>query len=180
MANGPFHLVPSPCTAMQFLDFKHCGKDSSHVQDGRPCAFCNGCGCPANPTGFGRSQRYNASGAAKKLGRADLDALLAHPDQILLIDVRRPDEIALIGGFAVYLNVQIGDLKNQLAFIPRDRTIITVSNHAARAGAAADLLIANGFHVAGAVGAQLYEADGGTLVKFAPPKPGVNVTASAN
>ena len=117
---------------------------------------------------------------ARKLTRAELDAQLAHPDQILLIDVRRPDEIASIGGFAVYLNVQIGDLKNQLPSIPRNRTIITVSNHAARAGVAADLLTANGFHVAGAVGAQLYEADGGTLVKFAPPKPRANVTASAN
>jgi rhodanese-related sulfurtransferase len=135
---------------------------------------------PPASAGASATTHQAPASKAKKLGRADLDALLAHPDQILLIDVRRPDEIALIGGFAVYLNVQIGDLKNQLAFIPRDRTIITVSNHAARAGAAADLLIANGFHVAGAVGAQLYEADGGTLVKFAPPKPGVNVTASAN
>jgi len=117
---------------------------------------------------------------AKKLSRAELDALLAHPDQILLIDVRRPDEIASIGGFAVYLNVQINDLKNQLASIPRDRTIVAISNHAARAGVAADLLTANGFHVAGAVGAQIYEADGGTLVKIAPPKPRVNATTSAN
>jgi rhodanese-related sulfurtransferase len=117
---------------------------------------------------------------AKKLSRAELDALLAHPDQILLIDVRRPDEIESIGGFAVYLNVQIGDLMNQLASIQRDRTIITISNHAARAGIAADLLTANGFHVAGAVGAQLYEADGGTLIKIAPPKPRVNTTTSAN
>lgn len=114
------------------------------------------------------------------MSRAELDALLAHPDQILLIDVRRPDEIESIGGFAVYLNVQIGDLMNQLASIQRDRTIITISNHAARAGIAADLLTANGFHVAGAVGAQLYEADGGTLIKIAPPKPRVNTTTSAN
>ena len=117
---------------------------------------------------------------AKKLNRAELDALLVHPDQILLIDVRRPDEISQIGGFPVYLNVQIGDLKNRLAFIPKDRTIITVSNHAARAGVAADLLTDNGFHVAGAVGAQLYEADGGTLTKIAAPKPPANSTAKAN
>jgi rhodanese-related sulfurtransferase len=117
---------------------------------------------------------------AKKLSRAELDALLAHPDQILLIDVRRPDEIAQIGGFPVYLNVQIGDLKNQLAYIPKDRTIITISNHAARAGVAADLLTDNGFHVAGAVGAQLYEADGGTLVKISPPKPRTATAAAAN
>jgi rhodanese-related sulfurtransferase len=108
---------------------------------------------------------------AKKLSRAELDAYLANPDRILLIDVRRPDEIASIGGFPVYLSIQIKDLKDHLKSIPTDRTIITISNHAARAGVAADLLTANGFKVAGAVGAQLYEAEGGTLLKVAPPKP---------
>jgi hypothetical protein len=75
---------------------------------------------------------------AKKLTRAEFDALLTHPDQLLLIDVRRPDEISAIGGFPVYLNIQITDLKNHFAEIPKDRVIVTVSNHAARAGAAAD------------------------------------------
>jgi hypothetical protein len=51
---------------------------------------------------------------AKKLNRAELDAYLAHPDRILLIDVRRPDEITNIGGFPVYLSIQIQDLKNHL------------------------------------------------------------------
>ena len=47
--------------------------------------------------------------------------------------------------------------------------IITVSNHASRAGRAADLLQKNGFNVAGAAGVQDYEAEGGALVKIAPP-----------
>ena len=46
-----------------------------------------------------------------------------------------------------------------------------MSNHAARAGRAADLLRENGFTVAGAIGAQDYEAEGGTLVKITPPAP---------
>jgi len=54
--------------------------------------------------------------------------------------------------------------------------IITVSNHASRAGRAADLLQKNGFNVAGAAGAQDYEAEGGALVKIAPPS---RSTASA-
>jgi rhodanese-related sulfurtransferase len=116
---------------------------------------------------------------ARKLTRAELDAYLAHPDRILLIDVRRPDEIATIGGFHVYLSIQIKDLKNHLEAIPKDRTIITVSNHAARAGLAADLLTDNGFKVAGAVGAQLYEAEGGTLLKVAPPKRDVAANPAA-
>ncbi|WP_216845220.1 hypothetical protein, partial [Granulicella sp. S156] len=64
---------------------------------------------------------------AKKLTRAEFDALLAHPDQVLLIDVRRPDEISSIGGFPVYLSIQIKDLKNHLGEIPKDKLIITVS-----------------------------------------------------
>ena len=88
---------------------------------------------------------------------------------MLVIDVRRPDEIGSIGGFPVYLNVQVADLEKRLPSIPKDRVIITVSNHAARAGRAADLLQKNGFNVAGAAGAQDYEAEGGALVKIVAP-----------
>jgi rhodanese-related sulfurtransferase len=107
---------------------------------------------------------------AKVLTRAELDRLLATPDKVLLIDVRRPDEIASIGGFPVYLSIQIGDLEKHLDAIPKDRIIVTVSNHAARGGTAAELLASKGFNVAGAVGAQTYEQEGGTLTKIEPPK----------
>lgn len=105
------------------------------------------------------------------LSRPELDALLKHPEGILLIDVRRPDELTAIGGFPVYLSIQIDDLESSLAWIPKDRRIVTVSNHAARAGKAGDLLTAKGYRVAGAVGVQLYEKDGGTLTKISPPPP---------
>lgn len=107
---------------------------------------------------------------AKTLTRAELDQLLATPDKVLLIDVRRPDEVSTIGGFPVYLSIQAGDLANHLDAIPRDRIIVTVSNHAARAGRAADLLASKGFNVAGAVGAETYQSEGGTLTKIEPPK----------
>jgi len=108
---------------------------------------------------------------AHALTRPELDALLATPEKVLIIDVRRPDELTAIGGFPVYLSIQLADLENKLAFIPKDRQIVTVSNHAARAGKAADLLASKGFKVAGAVGAQTYEADGGTLLHITPPPP---------
>ncbi len=59
-----------------------------------------------------------APAKAKTLTRADLDALLAKPGQVLLIDVRRPDEISTIGGFPVYLSIQNGELEKHLADIP--------------------------------------------------------------
>ena len=112
-----------------------------------------------------------APSKAKVLSRAEFDGLLSHPDRVLLLDLRRPDEVSANGGFAVYLSIQIGELEKHLSEIPKDRMIITVSNHANRASRAADLLSSKGFNVAGAVGAQTYEAAGGTLVKIAPPKP---------
>ena len=41
------------------------------------------------------------------LNRAQFDELLAKPDQLVVIDVRRPDELTNKGGFPVYLSVQI-------------------------------------------------------------------------
>ena len=108
---------------------------------------------------------------AHVLTRPELEALLAKPEKLLLIDVRRPDELSRIGGFPVYLSVQPSELENSLAWIPKDRTIVTVSNHAARAGRAADLLASRGFKVAGAVGAQTFEEQGGHLAKVQPPAP---------
>jgi rhodanese-related sulfurtransferase len=107
---------------------------------------------------------------AKTLTRAELDQLLATPDKVLLIDVRRPDELTAIGGFPAYLSIQAKDLENHLDAIPKDRIIVTVSNHAGRAAKAADLLASHGFNVAGAVGAETYEKEGGTLTKIEPPK----------
>ena len=106
---------------------------------------------------------------AHVLSHSELDALLAKPDQVLLIDVRRPDEVTSIGGFPVYLSIQASELDKSLAWIPKGRTIVTVSNHAGRAGKAADLLASKGFKVAGAVGAETYEKDGGKITHLKPP-----------
>jgi rhodanese-related sulfurtransferase len=106
-----------------------------------------------------------------KLQRAQIDALLAKPDDVVFLDVRRPDELTKIGGFPAYLSIQAKDLEKYLAYIPKDRRVVTLSNHAARAGAAGDLLAAKGFKVAGAIGVQNYEEEGGTLTKIAVPPP---------
>jgi rhodanese-related sulfurtransferase len=108
---------------------------------------------------------------ARVLTNAEFDALQGKPKELLIIDVRRPDEITSIGGFAVYLNIQPADLEAHLDLIPRERTIVTVSNHANRAGRVADALVRHGFKVAGALGAQNYEAAGGTLTRIAPRAP---------
>lgn len=107
---------------------------------------------------------------AKRLDRAEVDALLAQPDKLLVVDVRRPDELIKYGSFPVFISVQNKELEKQIAYLPRDRKILTVSNHAGRAGAAADLLASKGFDVAGATGSEDYEKQGGTAVShIAPP-----------
>lgn len=107
----------------------------------------------------------------KKLDKAEVDQYLATPERIVVIDLRRPDELARNGGLPVYLSIQSADLEKSLAYIPRDRLVLTASNHAGRAGAAADFLLARGFSVAGAVGVQNYEAEGGKLLKPVVPPP---------
>jgi len=116
---------------------------------------------------------------AHELTRAEFEKLLGDPRHLLILDVRRPDELTRIGGFPAYFSVQIKELENRLDWIPKDRTIVTVSNHAARSGRAADLLKSKGYKVAGTVGAQTFEEQGGTLTKFeVPPPRNPNATAA--
>jgi len=120
---------------------------------------------------FAQQPAAEPAAKAKILTRAEFDTLMATPGRVLLIDVRRPTEIAQNGGFPVFLNIQASDLEKHLAEIPKDKPLIIVSNHAHRAGIAADLLDRKGFKIAGAIGAQVYESEGGTLMKYAPEKP---------
>jgi rhodanese-related sulfurtransferase len=114
----------------------------------------------------------------KQLNRAQVDALLAKPNKLVIIDLRRPDELVKYGSFPVYLNVQLKDLPNVLAFIPKDRTILTVSNRAHRGGAAGDLLTSKGYKVAGATGSEDYREAGGTIVKVEPRAPAAPASAA--
>jgi rhodanese-related sulfurtransferase len=136
----------------------------------------------AQDTGAGRAPHAATANAADSrahvLTRDELDKLLARPQDLLVIDVRRPDEVSKIGGLPVYLSIQLSDLEKSLAWIPKGRTIITVSNHAKRAGTAADLLASKGFKVAGAAGVQTYEQEGGKLTKVAPPAPPSSANAA--
>lgn len=106
-----------------------------------------------------------------RLNRAAVDAVLSKPEQALILDVRRPDELTKIGGFPVYLSIQASDVQKSLGFIPKDRLIIVVSNRAHRAGAVGDILHGLGYNVIGATGVLDYQDEGGALTKIAPPPP---------
>lgn len=115
-----------------------------------------------------------------RLNRAAFDALLAKPETLLVLDIRRPDELTKIGGFPAYLSIQTKDIQKYLSFIPRDRLIVTVSNRAHRAGAVGDILAGLGYHVVGAIGVRDYQDEGGVLTKIEPPAPTAAAAAPAN
>jgi rhodanese-related sulfurtransferase len=133
---------------------------------------------------FAQTQAAPAAAAVwkyqtKHLNKDDVDRLLSQPDKIVVLDVRRPDELIKYGSFPVYLNIQNKDVEKYLAYLPKDRAIITVSNHAQRAGATGDLLTAKGFNVVGATGSEDYEQEGGkAVVKITPPPPRTAATAA--
>jgi rhodanese-related sulfurtransferase len=105
------------------------------------------------------------------LDRDKLDKLLGHPEKLLFIDLRRPDELTKLGSFPVYLSVQSRNLPESREYIPKGRAIVTVSNRAHRAGDAGDILLAHGYKVVGAIGVLDYEDEGGSLLKVTPPPP---------
>lgn len=115
----------------------------------------------------------------KQLSRQDVDKLIGNPKKLLFIDVRRPDEVTKNGSFPIYLSVQLKDLPVAFDYIPKDRQIVTISNRAHRAGDAGDLLTANGFKVAGAIGSEDYKEAGGTIYKIAPRAPATTVSAAS-
>lgn len=107
----------------------------------------------------------------KQLNRAQIDTLLAKPEKVVIIDVRRPDELISKGSFPAFLSIQIKELEKNLKYIPKERAIITVSNRAHRAGEAGDLLTGKGYKVAGAAGTLDYEEQGGTVSRITAPPP---------
>ncbi len=107
----------------------------------------------------------------RQLDRNEVDKLLGNPKKLLILDLRRPDELVKYGSFPAYLNLQLKDLPDLLDYIPKDRVILTVSNRAHRGGAAGDLLSSKGYKVAGAIGSEDYREAGGTITKVAPPAP---------
>ncbi|MCG2577918.1 hypothetical protein LZ012_13055 [Dechloromonas sp. XY25] len=102
------------------------------------------------------------------MNRAEIDSLLAKPEQVVVLDVRRPDELISKGSFPAFLSIQTTDVEKYLAYLPKDRIIVTVSNRAHRAGTGGDLLSGKGYQVARAAGSLDYEDQGGKIARIQP------------
>src|SRR5262245_50944023 len=103
-----------------------------------------------------------ASAGYKELQRAEVDALLATPDRVLVVDLRIPSDIELQGAFPVFLSIPPSGrdarsgLEKHLGEIPKGRELIAVTTRASDAGQAAALLASRGFKLAGVVGSKAY------------------------
>lgn len=65
--------------------------------------------------------------APPEVREMDVDGVaerLAAGEDIFLLDVRRPDEIAEHGAIEGYVNIPIEELESRLAEVPRDKPIV--------------------------------------------------------
>ena len=71
---------------------------------------------------------------------------------VFLLDVREPKELDEFGSIKGYVNIPLGQLESRLQEVPKDKVIVTLCQRGARAGRAGELLMKNGYKVAGACG----------------------------
>jgi hypothetical protein len=105
---------------------------------------------------------------------AQIDHWLAKPDQVLVLDIRRPDELIRFGSFPVFLNIQYADLEKTLLTFQKIAISLLYLITPAALFAAGDLLTSKGYKVIGAAGSENYEQQGGkavTKIQKPAPKP---------
>jgi rhodanese-related sulfurtransferase len=108
--------------------------------------------------------------AESKVKQLSVDEIKSYQDKkdIFWLDVREPKELEEGGAFKGAVNIPLGQLESRLGEVPKDKVIITNCAHGVRAARAADLLVKNGYKVAGACGLADYKAQGNPVVY---PKP---------
>jgi rhodanese-related sulfurtransferase len=85
-----------------------------------------------------------AAAVAPMSQEALLEHQSRHPDHLLVLDVRTPQEYAE-GHVPGAVNVPYGQLASRLAEIPKDKDVVLYCKSGRRAGIAADVLAANGY-----------------------------------
>jgi rhodanese-related sulfurtransferase len=85
-----------------------------------------------------------AAAVAPMSQEALLEHQSRHPDHLLVLDVRTPQEYAE-GHVPGAVNVPYDQLASRLAEIPKDKDVVLYCKSGRRAGIAADVLAANGY-----------------------------------
>src|SRR5689334_832528 len=93
---------------------------------------------------------------SKRVQAADIDALLAKGD-IVVLDVREPNELEETGTVKGAIHIPLGQLEARLGELPKDKVILTACRSGGRASRALALLEAKGFKTAGFCGLADYK-----------------------
>lgn len=94
---------------------------------------------------------YAADEKPKQLNADEAEKALAEGN-VFLLDVREPKELDEFGTIKGYMNIPLGQLESRLGEIPKDKVVVTLCQRGVRAGKAGELLMKNGYKVAGACG----------------------------
>ena len=93
----------------------------SVVSPGAPLAFQ---GAQARPPIRVPDNLPAPVGEEMRVEASDLDSVLAD-ENVILLDVREPWELAEYGTREGYINIPIGELEDRLDELPKDKTILT-------------------------------------------------------
>ena len=88
---------------------------------------------------------------AKRVQAADIDALLAKGD-VVVLDVREQTELDETGTVKGAIHIPLGQLEARLGELPMDKVILTACRGGGRASRALTLLESKGFKTAGFCG----------------------------
>jgi len=94
--------------------------------------------------------------APKKLSCEEVTKLLRQPRQVLFIDVREANEIAVTGTLKGALTIPVGQLASRLSEVPKGRPVVPFCRLGGRATRAANLLDSRGYKTVGVFGLEEY------------------------
>jgi rhodanese-related sulfurtransferase len=87
----------------------------------------------------------SAGTQARKLSPDELKAMFDRNDDFVFVDVRRPEELQIMGTLPGYRNIPLDELESRYAEIPRDSLVVLACNRAQRAAKAGKILAAHGY-----------------------------------
>ena len=112
-----------------------------------------------------QADKSKAEPAVKQLSSDEFKALLEKGDKSLFfLDVREARELEEIGTVKGYYHIPLGELENRLSEVPKDKVIVTFCQRGGRAGRAGEILVKNGYKVAGACGVAPLKAENYPLI----------------
>lgn len=83
--------------------------------------------------------------AVRKITPEELKAMLDRQDAFVFVDVRRPEELQVMGTLPGYRNIPLDEFEARYAEIPRDRLVVLACNRAQRAAKAGAILASHGY-----------------------------------